>query len=247
MSVINLGGVDFLGFEIPDEIHLGGCHAGKLWKLPGGQRIFDAQGPDDDPIKWAGRFRGSSALSRATLIDAMRRGGQQQQFSVLGLSYSVFIKHFSFRPKHALEIPYNIELEVLIDQGQGLSTGFTQSIDTLVSVDLTTGTTLAAAIDPGTVAALAAFTASVTTATPLAAASLSSLIPVTTAGNSLMTAIDSATAALDAQIVSNPLLVGDLGIASLTSVLTALDNESALLAAAGYLGRATVNLENATG
>jgi hypothetical protein len=41
MSVINLGGVDFQGFEIPDEIHLGGCHAGKLWKLPGGARAAD--------------------------------------------------------------------------------------------------------------------------------------------------------------------------------------------------------------
>lgn len=247
MSVINLGGVDFQGFEIPDEIVLGGCHAGKLWKLPGGARLFDAQGPDDDPIKWSGRFRGPNALSRATQIDAMRRGGAQQQFSVLGLSYSVYIKHFSFRPKHALEIPYTIELEVLEDQSQGLVSGFAQSIDTTVSVDVTAGAALAGSIDPAVSASLITFNASIATATPLANASFSALIPVKTAGNNLTDSLQSAMTAFDAQIVGDPLTVGDLGIASIAAVLAAMNNETALLSAYGYFGRAVTNVENATG
>lgn len=247
MSVINLGGIDFQGFEIPDEIHLGGCHAGKLWKLPGGERIFDAQGPDDDPIKWSGRFRGNSALSRATALDALRRSGLQVQFSVLGLAYSVYIKHFSFRPKHALEIPYSIELEVIEDQGQGLTAGFTSSIDTLVALDVATGEAFAGSIDSGSSDALSQFSSTIAVATPMASASLSALIPVKTAGAALTNAVQSAAAIKDTEIVANPLMDDDLGIVSILSILDALNNESALLSSYGYFGRAVVNVKNATG
>lgn len=140
MGVLSLGGVEFQGFELPQEISLGGSHAGKLWKLPGGARIFDAQGPDDAPIKWSGRFRGGDALSRAVALDTMRRSGGQVQFSVLGLSYSVYIKSYSFNPKHAFEIPYTVELEVIRDQGQGVGGGGTAAtLDTQVATDIAVG------------------------------------------------------------------------------------------------------------
>src|ERR1700758_1264934 len=143
MSAISLGGIVFEGFEIPERVNLGGCQAGHLWKLAGGVRIFNANGPDDDPIRWEGRFRGPDAISRAASIDSMRRSGNQIPFSVLGLSYLVYIKHFEFKPQRPMEVPYEIELEVLIDQGQGAGFSLPTSLDSLIQADISAGTALA--------------------------------------------------------------------------------------------------------
>ena len=77
MTTLTLGGVAFQGFEIPDSLNFGGEQALAIHKFPGGSRTVDSMGPDDDDIRWSGRFRGTSAEQRATLLDYMRRQGQQ--------------------------------------------------------------------------------------------------------------------------------------------------------------------------
>lgn len=140
MPALVLGGVSFQDFEIPESVKLGGNQAGKLWKLPGGVRIFDAQGPDDDTIEWSGRFRTASAMGRALAIDGMRRAGQPIQLSVLGLSYFVIIRTFSFHPARAgFEIVYEIGLIVLTDNTQGFAAVASATIDSLVTADIAAG------------------------------------------------------------------------------------------------------------
>lgn len=141
MPALVLGGVAFQDFEIPEDVRLGGNHAGKLWKLPGGVRIIDAQGPDDETIEWHGRFRAGSAMGRALEIDSMRRAGQPVFLAVLGLSYQVFIRTFTFHPQRGgFEIPYEISLDVIVDNTQGLGFFGTSSIDSLVAADIASGT-----------------------------------------------------------------------------------------------------------
>jgi hypothetical protein len=141
MPALVLGGVAFQDFEIPEDVRLGGNHAGKLWKLSGGVRIIDAQGPDDETIEWHGRFRTGSAMGRALAIDGMRRAGQPVFLAVLGLSYQVFIRTFTFHPqRNGFEIPYEISLIVLVDNTQGLGFFAPSSIDSLVAADISAGT-----------------------------------------------------------------------------------------------------------
>ena len=138
-----LGGVLFQGFEIPEKIPLGGKQAGKLHKLPGGVRIFDAQGPDDNPIAWKGRFRSFTAIPRAQRLDSMRRAGRELDFSVLGLSYTVVIDEFKFEILRPYEVDYEISLHVIEDDTQGLASfGVFGALDDLVGGDLSEGMSL---------------------------------------------------------------------------------------------------------
>ena len=108
---LTLGGVLFTGFEIPDQINVGGGHALHTHKLPGGGRVIDAMGQDDDPISWQGRFRGGLAAFRARALDAVRVAGNP-----VTLAWDAF--RFtgggepSSRPtsSRAYEIPYTIIL-----------------------------------------------------------------------------------------------------------------------------------------
>src|SRR5579872_6570963 len=115
MSVtLTLGGVVFQGFEIPETMPSGGDQMIALHKMPGGNRVIDAMGPDDGVIRWSGRFRGSGAETRALLLDFMRRQGQQQLLSYSLHRYQVVISHFEADFQYGgLEIPYSISCEVV--------------------------------------------------------------------------------------------------------------------------------------
>ncbi len=78
-------------------------------------------------------------MGRALAVDGMRRAGRPVLLSVLGLSYQVFIRTFTFNPgRNGFEITYEIALEVLIDSTQGLLAGATTSIDILIANDMAT-------------------------------------------------------------------------------------------------------------
>ncbi len=247
MPVLTLGGIEFKDFEVPEEIVLGGAHSGKLWKLPGGVRILDSQGPDDDCIRWSGRFRYQGALQRATAIDAMRRAGQAVPLSVLGLAYSVYIKRFSFRPHRPFEIPYDIECDVLEDQTHGIANAIAIGISALVGNDITAGFAAIGSVSSAVTTAANAFQSAIGAVPSLSTASQSELIQVAVAGRNLTNSISTQAAAEDARIVANPLAGDDLGIASIGSTLTAMNNEVAILQGQGYFGRASANISNSKG
>jgi hypothetical protein len=249
MPSLILGSIIFQDFEVPESIPLGGAQAGHMHKLPGGIRIFDAQGPDDEAIRWSGRFRGSDALARATALDGMRRQGALQQLSVLDLAYSVIITAFTFTLRRPFEIDYAITLDVIEDQSQGIDSIIGATLDSLVGGDLSAGAPLVDSIDGGVTAALAAFQGAVGTVMALQGAPRSSLQPIKTAAFTLTTAMDAAVATQDSHIAANPLGTSpvDTGPAGLLATLAAVTNCAALLDGRAYLGRACVNVINATG
>src|ERR1700677_1529741 len=105
-----LGSFTFQGFEIPEEVNLGGEQAISVKKLVGGQRVADPLGEDPDDISWSGRFQTPDALQRAMALDEMYRGGQQQQLTLFGLSYTVLVKRFSWKPQRFYQVLYSITL-----------------------------------------------------------------------------------------------------------------------------------------
>ena len=152
-TFLTIGGFTFTGFGVPERINGGGQHHLIVHKLVGGARIIDAMGPDDDTIRFTGRFRnadGVDAMSEAMYLDAMRRAGKPVQLLYWNQSAVVVVKHFTFSFQRFFEVPYTIECEVVTAAGQaGSQAAPTQdgavTGDVALNDTLTAGSTAAAA------------------------------------------------------------------------------------------------------
>ena len=58
-DTLTLGGISFDGFSTPSHMGAGGKQAMVIHKLPGGSRVIDTLGPDDENISWSGEFFGN--------------------------------------------------------------------------------------------------------------------------------------------------------------------------------------------
>lgn len=130
-----LGAVQFADFEIPDKINFGGRQQLVVHKLPGGARIINPMGSDNDDISWSGRFRGSNAELRARLVDTMRSSGSQTILTWSSFFYTVIIKSFKGDFMQQYEIPYSIECTVVADELQ-LVSQLLPGIGALINGDL---------------------------------------------------------------------------------------------------------------
>lgn len=129
-----LGGFIFTDYSIPEKVRLGGAHNFVVHKLIGGTRIVDAMGPDDDDIRWAGRFQGPDALSKALLLDGLRRAGTQMPLVVDSQYYMVGIHMFDWEYERSYQILYRIECLVVANAG-GAPT-FSDTLTSSVTNDL---------------------------------------------------------------------------------------------------------------
>ena len=168
-TYLTIGGYTFSGFGVPERINGGGQHHLIVHKLIGGQRIIDAMGPDDDSIKFTGRFRnadGTDAMSQAILLDAMRRAGKPVPLTYWNQTATVVIKHFGWSFERFFEVPYTIECEVVTASGQaGPQAAATQ--DGAITGDATLNNTLTVGSDAAT-AAIAQFNSAYSTYGPIA-------------------------------------------------------------------------------
>lgn len=112
-TILSLGPVNFQGFEIPESIPLGGAQQLVIHKLPGGARVVQAMGADDEPITWSGLFTDSTALDRARALDLLRQQGQVQKLTFFEFSYQVVIKSFKYVVERFYRVRYTLELEVI--------------------------------------------------------------------------------------------------------------------------------------
>lgn len=135
--MLTLGPVTFERYEIPERINFGGQQDLKKHKLLGGARVVDALGPDEHPIKWAGRFQGSNAMARARQLDALRMTGARIPLTWGAFFYFVVISDFVGNYEAFYQIPYTIECVVTDQPGVGFDFGST-SLDALVASDLGT-------------------------------------------------------------------------------------------------------------
>lgn len=136
-TFLALGGFVFLDpWSVPEKISAGGAHHLVTHKLIGGQRIITALGPDDDSIKWRGRFRGPAAVVSCQLLDVMRRSGKAVQLSYWTSSYLVVVRRFTWEFERFYEIPYEIECEVVQDLTATFWSGVSDTLDSLIDGDL---------------------------------------------------------------------------------------------------------------
>ncbi|MDE3023358.1 MAG: hypothetical protein KGI54_16165 [Pseudomonadota bacterium] len=114
-GLVTLGPVQFQGLEVPEKLPLGGKQAMAVFTMPGGQRIIQAMGRDDDPIAWTGYLSGASAESRMQLLDSIRQSGQEIQLAFGQSSFQVVVSSFTASYERQNWIPYSIMVTVLQD------------------------------------------------------------------------------------------------------------------------------------
>ncbi|QEL18712.1 hypothetical protein [Limnoglobus roseus] len=150
MTTLTLGGIVFAGFEIPETINFGGQQMLVTHKQPGGKRVIDAMGPDDDDVHWSGRFRGDSAEERALLLDFMRRAGKQLLLTWSLNRYQVVIRDFKADFHQPFEIPYSITCQVVTNETQVIAEAIVGFIEAMAG-DLAEAVGLSSVIASSTI------------------------------------------------------------------------------------------------
>jgi len=108
-----LGPVVFGGFEVPEQITLGGRQRLAVHTLPGGARIVDAMGPDDGELTWSGVISGLAAAERVRQLDRLRRAGLALPLAWDGWRFTVIISNFEADSANPWWVPYRISCTVL--------------------------------------------------------------------------------------------------------------------------------------
>jgi len=136
-DVLILGGIAFTGYSPPDSMMGGGQQAMVIHKLPGGSRVIDTLGPDEDDVHWSGKFFGNDAYSNALALDAMRASGQVVSLTWGGQFRSVIVKHFIYRVRRLpVWVEYDITCTVYQNPMLGSLVQGASIVDTLISGDL---------------------------------------------------------------------------------------------------------------
>lgn len=140
-DVLTLGGFAFTDYSTPTVMMGGGKQRMIVHKLPGGARVIDTLGPDDDEIRWQGQFFSDTAYEDALLLDSMRSAGGVLPLTWGGQYRSVIISSFIYRVRRLpVWVEYEICCTVATNPMQGdLSAGFggaSTAMDSLVSDDL---------------------------------------------------------------------------------------------------------------
>ena len=155
-TTVNLGPFQFALFEIPEKVSWGGSQRIAVHELVGGQRVLDAMGRSDRPLVWSGLFMGQNATERARFLDTMRAQGLPQTLTFGQLAYSVLIKQFEPNYERFYQIPYRIELEVIADLANPVTSVAPASIDSDILTDYDASNLLAAQVGDSTLTSLLA-------------------------------------------------------------------------------------------
>jgi hypothetical protein len=138
-DILTLGGIPFDGFSTPSHMGAGGKQAMVIHKLPGGSRVIDTLGPDDENISWSGEFFGNDAFTNALALDGMRAAGAVVPLTFAGQFRSVVIDSFTYKVRRLpVWVEYQISCAVYQNPSLGDLSISSSSVDTLVSSDLST-------------------------------------------------------------------------------------------------------------
>jgi hypothetical protein len=102
-------------------------------KLPGGDRVIDAMGRDDDEIAWSGIFLSADASNRADELDQLRVAGGELELIFAGRNYSVVISHFKADQRKINHVPYTISCTVLTDESGSIGNGSQSLLGSITS------------------------------------------------------------------------------------------------------------------
>lgn len=242
--LLTLGGVACQNFEIPPSIRFGGAQRLAVHELPGGGRVIDSLGGQNEQISWDGIFSGPDASDRARLFDLARATGAVLPLIWDAFYYSVVISSFIAEYASPWWIPYKMVCAVLRDEASAVA-GFAPPLGDMIGGDLTS----AAQVSPG-----------LNLAGPLGAlAAANATAPGSAAYTAAVEQLRSSQAAIAGQIATASTTLEGIGgprtplgsgsaaqaAANVNAAVAASGQLASLTTAQGYVSRALANLTNA--
>lgn len=239
-----LGPIVFQDFEVSAGIGWGGEQRLAIHKLPGGARVIDALGRDDAEITVCGIFSGQDATLRARLLDEMRASGAVLPLTWDVFFYSVVVRDFQADYRNGYWIPYRLCCTVLRDEASALvETALSLAGSVIADVASAAGQSLTG-VDLTDAQSALAQPGATTRGTAAYGQSVNALAG---AQSELDSSLSSAGSALDtASGVLSTTNDAAGGASALSSATTAAGQLGSFSAARAYLGRAAVNLANAS-
>jgi hypothetical protein len=142
-DVLSIAGITFDGFSTPAAMGAGGKQAMVIHKLPGGGRIIDTLGPDEDNISWNGEFFSNDAYDKVLALDGVRAAGFPVPLLFGGQFRSVIIDSFSYKVRRLpMWVEYQISCVVYQNPSLGNVSATVSSVETLIVTDLSVAVAL---------------------------------------------------------------------------------------------------------
>jgi hypothetical protein len=241
--VLLLGPIVFNDFEVPGGIVFGGAQRLAIHRLPGGARVIDALGRDDRALSFSGTFSGADATLRARALDELRSAGLPLPLTWDVFFYTVVIDSFQADYRAGNWIPYKVSCTVIRDEASAvIQAAASLATTALADVGSAVVPASAAGIDlTGAQSTLATAGATTRGSADYSAAGAAIGSAQTTIGTSLA---DAGAALSSAGLVGA--MSADAGVTGLNAAAQAARQIGQLTQASGYIGRAAVNLANAS-
>ncbi len=241
--VLLLGPLVFQDFEIPAGITFGGTQRLAVHRLPGGTRVIDALGRDDAALTFAGIFTGSDATLRARAVDELRSAGLPLPLTWDVFFYSVVIDSFQADYRNSNWIPYRISCTVIRDEAAALiEAAASLATSALADVSTALASAATAGIDLSATQPAILTSGATTSGTAAFASAQSSLVTAQSALGDGLAASEASLSSVNFAGAST----ANAGIAGLSQATDAAGQLGQITQARAYLGRAAVNLANAS-
>jgi hypothetical protein len=237
---------------------VGGRQLIGIQTMVGGGLCLDAMGPVENSIAWRGIFTGPNRSVRVRLLDSLRKSGAVVTLAWDVFSYQVIVAAFTADTRSVDPVPYRITCVVLQDNAAPRGDTVTALV-AQVAADVASGD-VGGALSVASLAVAVPIGAAVTAVAAPGATTLG-----TSAYNAGLSAMASAGAAIGAALGTANNTLGQYGAtllgfsqpatmpASVPNLAAAVSGAASaggdvanLTSAAGYFGRAGVNLQNAS-
>lgn len=163
-TTLKLGEFEFASLEIPASIPFGGSQRLAVHQLVGGAKVVDAMGRADKALVWSGIFMGTTAPDRARYLDTLRVAGLPLTLVWSTFNYLVVVREFDAVYEKSYQVAYSITCEVIKDNTSPVTTSGNVPVDTAMTTDSSTMTTLAGSIGDSTLSGLVATVSSAVSA-----------------------------------------------------------------------------------
>ncbi|CAH2606515.1 conserved protein of unknown function (plasmid) [Rhodovastum atsumiense] len=253
-GAVMLGDFTFQDYEVPERICWPRQQQLVVHRLPGGNRVIDAMGPDPGEIAWSGFMLGPDASDRARELSWMCDAGDAVPLSWGDHVYTVVIG--TFVPDEGFHrVDYRITCTVLQEEvaeaDPGWLDGIKNDINETLGFDIFAAGSaalgaaqkvagLAAAVTGGSSAAVSALStvSAVSGGVSLASGAVSKIASAVDGARSILSASDGGIASIAAAAPSGG-LIGSVASLARAANLSGVSAQAA--GATGYLGRAARN------
>jgi hypothetical protein len=257
-GLLTIGPVQLSGLELPEAMPVGGKQLIGIQTMAGGGLCLDAMGAIENSISWSGKFTGPNRSVRARLLDSIRKSGAVVTLAWDVFSYEVIVSEFAADTRSVDPVPYRITCIVLQDNSAPLG-GVVTALVTQLVADVASGNVVVAlsAASAGVAAPISAVAAAVAVpgATTLGTSAYHGAVSaVNGAGSAINLALGNANTALgqngasllaSSQAATMPASISAMS-AAVNGAASSAGDVANLASAAGYFGRASVNLQNAS-